>query len=69
MTINEILKIEDVTKKVIALHQFCSSQKKMTGTEKIINSLEDFENDVMNGGFDQYLINKSAEEHVNDFNK
>ncbi len=62
MTIDEILKIEDTTEKIIALGEFCSSQTNMTETEKVINSVEYFENDVMNGGFSQYFENKSEDE-------
>jgi len=62
MIINEILKIENVTEKIIALQEFCSQQKNPTKTEKLILFVEDFENDVMNGGFQQYFENKSEEE-------
>lgn len=62
MTINEILKIENVTEKIVTLYDFCSKQEVNTDTEKVIISIEDFENDVMNGGFSQYYKNKTESE-------
>lgn len=62
MNVSEILKIEDITEKIIALYDFCCKQENNTDTEKIIISVEDFENDVMNGGFQQYIENKSEAE-------
>ena len=61
--IENILTIQDETEKVIALHQFCNQHSEhWTETERLINAVEDFESDVMNGGFDQYLSNKAESE-------
>ena len=62
-SIEDILKIQNETEKISALHQFCNQHsKRWTETEKLINAIEDFESDVMNGGFDQYLRNKPENE-------
>ena len=63
MTLDEILKIENPTQKVIALHQLCSQHyKNWTETEKLINAVLELESQVMNGGFAQYFQNTNKEE-------
>lgn len=63
MTIHDILKIEDRTEKVIAIHELCSQHyQNWTETERLLNAVIDMEEDVMNGGFAQYFENKEKEE-------
>ncbi len=63
MNIDEILKIENFTQKVIKLHQFCNQHyQNWTETERLLNAVLDLESDVMNGGFIQYLENKDMGE-------
>ncbi len=65
MDINEILKIENTTQKVIALHQLCNQRyQNWTETERFLNAVLDLESDVMNGGFIQYFDNKDKEERL-----
>jgi hypothetical protein len=60
-TIDQILQIENENEKVIAIGMFCAQRyKSWTETEKLINAIEDLENEVMNGGFSQYYLNSAG---------
>jgi hypothetical protein len=64
--IEQILKIDKETEKIIALHMFCGQRyKSWTETEKLIYSIIDLENEVMNGGFLQYFRNSCGDQWQN----
>lgn len=57
-SIDQVLAIENENEKIIALGAFCAQRyKSWTETERLINAIEDMENEVMNGGFSQYYFN------------
>ncbi|MBU6426692.1 DUF4375 domain-containing protein [Patescibacteria group bacterium] len=63
MNINDIFKIQNSNEKIIALHEFCMglSPSDLKGAEMVVYSIENMENEVMNGGFRQYFLNSSGD--------